>query len=378
MGLLKGIIKWIFQNQPVETENKENKDDTLDAKKDFEVEKLGDSKSKESLLADLLSDSDQEFSGKNDDISFIGLSKQGSSHKKNGIKSQDKCAIKQIGMSKQLVIAGIADGLGSSSFSNEGAAVAISSAIEIIESQLEKKEMFSEIDITSALKSSMREANNSVSDYANSKKKSIRDFYSTLTIVIYDGKDAFIAHAGDDGVVVLNDTGFYGLVTTRHKGETVNSVVPLQGVTNWEFLIARDIVGVVMATDGVLDAFVHREKEANRVFFPFIQMITQTEKYNEATLLDEYKRIFDSEKLQQIITDDITFVALMNNKRMPKTVFPQFDSSEWFEMNKRRSESVFRALYPEEKLTEEMISSWKDTDRELLSVLIDQQEDKIH
>ena len=322
----------------------------------------------EELLTYLLDNSEPEFRGKTGEILFSGFSMRGYMHSENDIKCQDKCAIRVMGVSDNYVVAGIADGLGSSAFSDEGAAVAISSALNEINKLFAHEENPTDDDIIDTLKLSMRRAYESVAQYADQKGEELNEYYSTLTVVIYDGKDAFIAHAGDDGVVVLTDSGFYGLVTTRHKGDTVNSVVPLQGVTNWEFVIVRDIVGVVMATDGVLDAFVKREKEENRVLFPFIQLITESES-DEITILEKYKSLFKTEGMQNLITDDITLIAMKNIKTMKETEFPFFNEKEWFKKNRERSESIFKALYPDQKLTEDIADSWLDRDKELLHSL---------
>ncbi len=336
--------------------------------KSCEVQKNLPEMQNEELLTYLLDNSEPEFRGKTGDIFYSGFSMRGYMHSENDIKCQDKCAIRVMGVSNNYVVAGIADGLGSCAFSDEGAAVAISSALNEINKLFAHEENPTDDDIIDTLKLSMRTAYESVAKYADQKGEELNEYYSTLTVVIYDGKDAFIAHAGDDGVVVLTDSGFYGLVTTRHKGDTVNSVVPLQGETNWEFMIVRDIVGIVMATDGVLDAFVKREKEENRVLFPFIQLITKAES-DEITILEKYKSLFKTEGMQNLITDDITLISMINNKTMKETEFPSFDEKEWFKKNRERSESIFKALYPDQKLTEDIADSWLDRDKELLHSL---------
>ena len=319
------------------------------------------------LFAYLMNNTALEFDGKSGRISYLGFSMQGYSHCESNIKCQDKCAIRVMGLSKQYVVAAIADGLGSCAFSDEGAAVAVSSALDEINKFFAKEENPTDDDIIFTLKQSMRIANENVRRYADQKEEELDDYYSTLTIVIYDGKDAFITHAGDDGVVVLANSGFYGLVTTRHKGDTVNSVIPLQGETNWEFMIVRDIVGVVMATDGVLDAFVKREREENRILFPFVKMITK--ECDEKNILEKYKLLFKTERIQKLFTDDITFIAMLNNETMKKTEFQAFDEKKWFRKNKERSEAIFKALYPDQKLTDDIADAWLDRDMELLRSL---------
>ncbi len=333
-----------------------------------EVQEEPSESQRSDLLTYLLNNSMLEFHGKSEEISYLGFSMQGYSHSENNIRCQDKCAIQLMGISKKYVVAGIADGLGSCTFSDKGAAVAISAALDEISAFFAKEEAPTDDDIIDTLKLSMRTAYESVAKYADQKGVELNEYCSTLTVVIYDGKDAFIAHAGDDGVVVLNDSGFYGLVTTRHKGDTVNSVVPLQGETNWEYMIVRDIVGLVMATDGVLDAFVKREKEDNRVLFPFIQVITKTES-DEKTILEKYKALFKTKGVQNLITDDITLISMINNTTMKETEFPSFDEKEWFKKNRERSESIFKALYPDQKLTEDIADAWLDRDKELLHYL---------
>ena len=40
-----------------------------------------------------------------------------------------------------------------------------------------------------------------------------------------------------------------------------------------------------------------------------------------------------------------------------------------FKKNRERSESIFKALYPDQKLTDDIADAWLDRDKELLIVL---------
>lgn len=322
------------------------------------------------FLSKLIENSEKECYGKAGLISYFGVSQKGTAHEKRGEKNQDRFAIRVMGAKDQYVVGAIADGVGSCDYSDEGASVAIYYALKKINTELGIMGIISDDQIIDILKAAMREAIDSVCRYAHKKGKDVELYCSTLSIVVYNGKDAYIAHIGDDGVVVLNDTGHYGLVTTRHKGESINSVIPLQERDNWEFLIVRDVVGVILCTDGVLDSFVKNANEGNRVFFPFIQRVTLPSTHNEKKTLQKYKSFFSSDIIRNsIITDDITFLVLVNRKTMADTKFPEFDAVDWFEKNRKRKEEVFRVLNSGREPTKEIRQSWIDMDKIVFSEL---------
>ena len=306
------------------------------------------------------------------DLSYFGFSIKGLSHKKTNMGCQDACLLKPITSKSNIFIAAIADGLGSCKYSDAGANIAIHAAANYLEKQLEEDNDSDEDCMVAYLKEAMNVALLKVESVAEKNNRSVYEYCSTLTVVVYNENTAFIAHAGDDGVVVINDTGQYGLITTRHKGETASSVMPLQNRDTWEFLIVRNIASVIMATDGVLNSFVHKEKEQNRLLFPFISPLTRLGNKEEdvKNIMSEYLDLFQSDEYQEMVEDDLTFVVIVNSALLAKATFSPFDKEKWLDMNTRRNIEIFKTLYPAQPLTYKTIYGWRNNDKDRILMML--------
>lgn len=290
------------------------------------------------------------------DISAFCFSQQGESHIKKETPCQERCGMKVIDGS--IIVAAIADGVGSCALSDYGAEVAVNSSLDYLEKYF-SEEMRSdgfEFDNPShmgkALREMMQFALSSVEKKAIEMEQLVYSFQSTLTVGVYDGKTLYFAHAGDDGIVVLNTEGTYAMVTTRHKGDEASSVYPLQSKNTWQFGKVDNTVAFVMATDGVLDAFVRTAVENNRVYYPFIEPVFYSPQNNindVKMVCDDWYEYMASEKYRRSVTDDLTFVGIVNQSQIQNSQKPLFDINEWTkkteEYEKRRKE----ALYPKKE-----------------------------
>lgn len=220
------------------------------------------------------------FFGEIAGLTYWGFSQQGESHVKNGLPCQDRCKVVVSDTYRPVIIAAIADGVGSCALAHYGAAIATESSTSFLKEVFDKNdsEEFADKWVGDTLRAAMHFALQSVKEAAENMEQLEYSFQSTLTIAIYDGNTLYIAHAGDDGVVALTEEGEVELVTSRIKGDEASSVYPLQaGSSHWQVLkVDRYVNGFVMATDGVLDAFVRGEKEGNRIYYPFIQPAFET------------------------------------------------------------------------------------------------------
>ncbi len=287
---------------------------------------------------------------KNNRIAYFGFSQRGQSHIDSGKPCQDRCFHAYIPESGTLVIA-IADGVGSCALSDLGADTAVHAAVKFINKALrEQAAQGQRIDPASAsliLRNAMQYAYDQVERKANEHEQLLYSLQSTLTIAIYDGTDLYFAHAGDDGIVVLNEAGTLALATSRHKGEEASSVYPLQNTPTWQFGMVSSVAAFVMATDGVLDAFVKSSFENDRVYYPFIEPLLTTEYRNEDTVKQTGGDLFaymKGKEYRAVVTDDITVAVVMNTEKLPHCL-PQFDPDAWQEETRQYEEKVRTALY---------------------------------
>lgn len=291
--------------------------------------------------------------GYKNNVSVFCFSQQGESHKIKNIPCQDRSAFQFVG--KNIVIAAVADGVGSCTLSDIGAEEAVNASLNYLEMQLkplaEKEEIFLETAFMSKmLREMMSYAYDSVQKKAEELQQIVYTMQSTLTVAVYDGKTLFFAHAGDDGIVALNKSGDYALVTSRHKGEEASSVYPLQSKMTWQYGKVDDAVGFVMATDGVLDAFVRPESEKNRVYYPFIEPIFTAVQKNEEDAKQNGKDWYEymaSKSYRERVTDDLSFIGVVNQCKIEETIGPEFSVEKWNEESRKYEKKRIAALYPD-------------------------------
>lgn len=289
-----------------------------------------------------------------DGITYWGFSQRGESHIKNELPCQDRCLIEVI-EERHLIIAAIADGVGSCMLAHYGAATATSSAVEYLKTELLADKTKLEDSIArDLLDAAMKRAYEAVNKEAAEMEQLAYSFQSTLTLALYDGSTLYFAHAGDDGIVILKD-GVVKLATVRKKGEEANSVVPLQGL-DWELGKAKNVNTVILATDGVLDGFVMGEKENNRIYYPFIEQAVQPEQSSEdkvKEVAEAYYAYMEGSEYRQRVTDDLTMVVISNQKNVRKETLPEFNLERWEKYTAERKAEIRAALYPEEKSSQE-------------------------
>lgn len=289
-----------------------------------------------------------------DGITYWGFSQRGESHIKNELPCQDRCLIEVI-EERHLIIAAIADGVGSCMLAHYGAATATSSAVEYLKTELlADKTKLEDSIVRDLLDAAMKRAYEAVNQEAAEMEQLVYSFQSTLTLALYDGSTLYFAHAGDDGIVILKD-GVVKLATVRKKGEEANSVVPLQGL-DWEIGKAKNVNTIILATDGVLDGFVMGEKENNRIYYPFIEQAVQPEQSSEdkvKEVAEAYYAYMAGSEYRQRVTDDLTMVVISNQKNVRKETLPEFNLERWEKYTAERKAEIRAALYPEEKSSQE-------------------------
>ncbi len=291
-------------------------------------------------------------SGYKNDISVFCITQQGEAHIKNNIPCQDRSEFRWI--DDKILIAAIADGVGSCQLSDYGAETAVKSSLEFLE-QFFKVEIaktnfvFDTPDrMKTALSGAMQHAYDAVEKRADELNILSYSLQSTLTVAVYDGITLYFAHAGDDGIVALNKEGIYAMVTSRIKGEEASSVYPLQS-KQWFYGKVNEVVAFVMATDGVLDAFVRPASEDNRVYYRFVEPVfytLQTDAESAKLNCADWDEYLKSYNYRKAVTDDITLVGVVNQKSIQSSQKPEFDDKAWNDKTDEYEKKRKAALYP--------------------------------
>lgn len=285
------------------------------------------------------------------------FSKTGKSHLMNNTICQDSSKMIKI-EHFPAVIAAIADGVGSCALSDFGSECAVNAVTEYI-----KKKMYEVIEETDdvlisektagdILKGAMSYAYDEVEKKAASMEQMVFSLQSTLTVSILINSDLYFAHAGDDGIVVMTNYGRLEMVTVRHKGQEASSVYPLQNKSTWQFGHVKNVSAIIMATDGVLDAFVKSKFEQNRIYYPFIEPIFTAKVFSSKdirSLCKIYSEMMDEDSYRSNVTDDITFAAIVNWMDMKNISLPSFDKNEWERQTEDYAKKRTEALYPSDE-----------------------------
>ena len=312
----------------------------------------------------------------NDCVKGFAMSLQGASHLRVDppVPCQDYSDIRYLEEEK-LLIAAIADGVGSCKLSHWGAYTAVKTVLDSVELRLRGLSNGNQIvldakndALKSALKTIMVEGfDNALSAVENcadnaNPPQTVFSLQSTLTLAIYDGRTLFHGHVGDDGIVVQSEDGQVVLATKRLKGEEASSVYPLQsGKSHWAFGLSVGVTAFVMATDGVLDAFVmnHNDYFAvnynNGIFYSFMEdaVYKMAENTPDAAkrALKQYYDYLMSDGYRSKVTDDLTMVCVVSTNGIQIGKHPEFNIQIWRtieeESNKaRRNRLASRPVQP--------------------------------
>lgn len=281
----------------------------------------------------------------------FAVSLQGASHLQNDppVPCQDYSDVCLMETEK-LLVAAIADGVGSCPLSHWGAYTAVTTVLELTQKGLKElaggQALILDLQNDSmkkALKCIMEEAfDGAVETVENCADRAeppqaVFSLQSTLSLAIYDGTTLFHGHVGDDGIVVQTQDGKVFLATQRLKGEEASSVYPLQsGPKMWRFGATSGVTAFVMATDGVLDAFVARHTDAfnvnynNGVYYGFMEdAVYGLAKQEPDEVLSQYKAYLLSDEYRESVTDDLTMVCAVSNEGIQKGIHPPFSEKIW-------------------------------------------------
>ena len=302
-------------------------------------------------------------------VAAFGLTFQGTSHKRStpAAPCQDYHALRWM-EKESIFLAAIADGVGSCRLSHWGAFTAVNAALDSVEKEIATlaKGRRLQLDAESGtFRKQMKEimlnafhaAQDAVEQLADTAQppQPVFSFQSTLTLAIYDGKSLYHGHAGDDGIVAQLPDGTVEMATRRMKGEEASSVYPLQSGENaWSFGLVPEVAGFVMATDGVLDAFVQSHSDyyginyCNGICYAFMEdaMKQLARKSSDAAeaAMEQYRSFMQSEEYTQRVTDDLTLVAVVSPRLMAKAKQPDFSLEIWNTIAQESLNAKRRAL----------------------------------
>ncbi len=282
-------------------------------------------------------------------IITYGFSHAGLSHLRESLPCQD--AHKSVLLNNGWAAAAIADGLGSSQFSEKAAAIAVGE-FELWEGEVLPLIWESEVAME-LIKKRFERALTKINAAALADGVYPYGYNTTLTAVLYDGFHMAYGHSGDGGIIGLTIRGKYKLITEPQKGEEHNSVIPFNsGEKNWVFGYEKEkLCSLMMVTDGLLDvaapSLLKADESSGGVYINFVRQ------FMDATILginaENQKekqtavREFFLEGPSPAVTDDKTMVCLISTASSP---LPQEDSyfaePDWDALHEKLNRRLYR------------------------------------
>lgn len=264
-------------------------------------------------------------------MNAFSISSQGSDHKILGIPCQDSSghlSLRIPGLGRVLAVA-VADGLGSCSFSEQGAHAAIDGWLATVQAELTTAN-FRTLDtqkrddkMMAILRNAMEAAADTVRAKADGDGQPVNEYETTLSgAILFENGRLFISHCGDGGIAILHENGVYRSATTRHKGDFFNSVVPLSIKASWEFRSFDHVCAAAAYTDGLWDHFVSAEDE---IFWPFLEpALRPVHNAEESHALEEGWRAllagktpyFKNCTLGKIVRDDLSMAIMARDAKI--------------------------------------------------------------
>jgi len=299
-------------------------------------------------------------------ICSYGFSIMGSSHEEKKIKCQDANRIRTLPSNSQIVIAAIADGVGSCKYSDVSSQIAVDISTACCEFIMEKNHKY---DYVKLIEEAFNQAELAIEKKSLEDNQPLSEYDTTLDLVIYNGKQIIYGHCGDGGIIGLTNKGEYIKITTPQKKEGI-FVIPLRNGSKeknntWEFGYVKDeLASVLLATDGVYDTFFPYllKGQPVEVYVPLIRYFMDNNgihisKENMDEISEERKAFLNSEECKSI-TDDKTILVLFNEKVMPERkddsyyAEPDWDALQ-LEWNKKAYPHLYKKKEDENKETEE-------------------------
>jgi hypothetical protein len=282
-------------------------------------------------------------------IYTYGVSLPGTDHIENGIPNQDSYEIAEY--SDTLVIAAVADGLGSAEFSDIASKIAVQKSVEYCEKNIRgAKDGAKLLDV---IEGSFSAAQKAIEKEVAAKNRDITQYDTTLTLAVLWDDRLFYGHSGDSGIVALTTQGLYKTVTEKQVDEN-NCVFPLFFEDRWVFKEYEERVSsVFLATDGMLDIlfplYIRNEDvniHINLARFFMDNERLQIEKYGEDDVEQEIEHFMQNIPAAQVSYDK-TVVVLINTAIRP-ALQPEsyYKEPDWAELKRKYDEEWKRLAYP--------------------------------
>ena len=282
-------------------------------------------------------------------IYAYGVRVNGPYHIKNNIPCQD--AFEILKCSDDLVIAAVADGLGSAEYSDVASELAVKISLKHCGRDIPK--VSTDDEILAIMKKSFVYVQNFIEKVAKRKKHDVAKYDTTLSLAVLKKDTLYFGHSGDSGIVALTMDGSYQKVTEQQRDDN-NCVFPLIFRDEWVFeKFDKKVASVLLATDGIYETlfpFLIRNEDVKiHIRLAHYLMDNSRLKINErgeSAVTDEIKKFIENIPPEQV-DDDKTVVVLANTAVKPELQSDDYyQEPDWATLRKKHDEEWKRLAYP--------------------------------
>ena len=186
---------------------------------------------------------------------YYAVNARGASHVAQNKPCQDSFAVRFV-RDGEIVVAAVADGVGSAAASEAGSMCAAQAAVQHCAKFIaDNGEHIGVNDVLQCMKEAFRQAMQAVERHCRrDPNHELRDFDTTLCLAVYGNSRLYWGQSGDSGLIAAFNDGTYELLT-RQQRDAAGRVYPLRfGERFWEFGAAtKAACSFMLATDGVLE-----------------------------------------------------------------------------------------------------------------------------
>ncbi len=286
-----------------------------------------------------------------------GMSIVGTSHVGKNTPCQDSHRYELLSNGWMALV--VADGVGSAKHSEVASKMACDAFIETCKACITEETQRTELK--GIIEKAYKVADQNIKDYVYKIEDIITDYDTTLSAVIYDGKNIVYGHSGDGGIIVLTTSGDYIKVTQPQKAEDGICVVPLRaGEKYWEFgECEAEVASVLLATDGVYDSFMPYLLRGQPVelYVPLIRWFMDN---NVIGITDENRGQVEESRKNflcgdscRAITDDKTIVVAFNADIVPALKEDSYYAEpDWAKLQELWNRKAYPHLYKDKAVAE--------------------------
>jgi len=282
-------------------------------------------------------------------IYAYGISLEGTYHIKNNIVCQDAHAVEKC--NNNMVIAAVADGLGSAEHSEIGSRMAADITTVYCKENITLNSTTE--NILETIKASFLKAQAAIGKEADANSHSVEQYDTTLSLAVLVNDALFYGHSGDSGIVALTIEGLYEKVTEQQRDED-NRVFPLFFEDKWVFgHFDKKVCSVLLATDGMLEPlfpFLIKNESVNihvnltKFFMDNRSLcIDEDGESSVRARIEEFMKNIPDEQ----VNDDKTVVVLVNTA-VESALQPDeyYQEPNWAELKRKHDEEWKRLAYP--------------------------------